>query len=140
MILQKRTLMTSSRNSSPSLSLLILRIFPLIRHTRHQKKNDFSLMKSDVKSKFQMLLKATIKFFAEWWSSLDFDSKVTITTFSALIPPVVVLGSLHVDDRIGVGVVFGTLLSVGASLIRNERSNKISKTSRLRPQELQPNL
>ena len=77
-----------------------------------------------------------VNFFGQWWSSIDFDSRVTLATFSALIISTFILGSLQVDERIGVGVVFGTLLSVGAMLIRYRRSNKISKTNHPTPQQL----
>jgi hypothetical protein len=68
-----------------------------------------------------MTARAFLKWYAnyvlEFIKDIDFDCKVTFVTFSAMIPIVIILGISHVDVKVGFGVVFGTLLSVGVLLI-----------------------
>ncbi len=90
-----------------------------------------------------MGFRAFLKWYAsdikEFIKGVDFDSKVTFITFFSMIPIAIVLGLSHVDVRVGVGVVFGTLLSVGVLLMRKNRLNRNATTNHLRPQEQQSN-
>jgi hypothetical protein len=88
-----------------------------------------------------VIVRAFLKWYAnnilEFIKGVDFDSKVTFVTFSAMIPTGIILGLYNVDVRVGLGVVFGTLSSVGVLLIRKNRANRNAITNHLIPQEQQ---
>jgi hypothetical protein len=91
-----------------------------------------------------MTVRAFLKWYAhdvlEFIKGVDFDSKVTFVTFSAMIPIVIILGLSHVDAKVGLGVVFGTLLSVGVLLMHKNHTNRNAITNHPKPQEQQSNL
>jgi len=107
--------MTNARYPSSILSVQVFRIFPLIRHNNHQKKNQWTKKSQQTMVYFSIMrFRAFLKWYAsyimQFLKSWDSQSKQAILTFSGLAIALTILIPFHINDYVLAGSIFGILI------------------------------